>query len=123
MRLIVWTKATATTSAARAAILSFIVVFSVTKALTNYGAGLLADRFGRKHVLVGGWLVAIPVPFMPMWGPSWGGVIAANEYLACSISRSLLRKGATCKAKAHMMNATDAPAKRPPFGDHRAESC
>ena len=70
--------------AARAAILSFIVVFGVTKALTNYGAGRLADSFGRKHVLVGGWLVAIPVPFMLMWGPSWGWVIAANVLLGVS---------------------------------------
>jgi MFS family permease len=70
--------------AARAAILSFIVVFGITKALTNYGAGRLADRVGRKHVLVGGWLVAIPVPFMLMWGPSWTWVIAANVLLGVS---------------------------------------
>jgi MFS family permease len=70
--------------AARAAILSFIVVFGVTKALTNYGAGRLADRFGRKHVLVGGWLVAIPVPFILMWGPTWTWVVAANVLLGVS---------------------------------------
>jgi predicted MFS family arabinose efflux permease len=52
-------------------VLSFIVVFGVTKALTNYLAGRLSARFGRKHVLVGGWLVAIPVPFLLMWAPSW----------------------------------------------------
>jgi len=69
---------------ARAAILSFIVVFGVTKALTNYGAGRLADRFGRKHVLVGGWLIAIPVPFMLMWGPGWSWVLAANVLLGMS---------------------------------------
>ena len=69
---------------ARAAILSFIVVFGVTKALTNYGAGRLADRFGRKHVLVGGWLIAIPVPFMLMWGPGWSWVLAANVLLGTS---------------------------------------
>ena len=50
--------------AARTAVLSFIVVFGVTKALTNYLAGRLADRFGRKHVLVAGWIVAAPVPFL-----------------------------------------------------------
>src|SRR5215469_11861591 len=61
--------------AARAAILSFIVVFGITKALTNYGAGRLADRFGRKHVLVAGWLAAIPVPFLLMWGPGWSWVV------------------------------------------------
>ncbi|HVO87838.1 MAG TPA: MFS transporter [Casimicrobiaceae bacterium] len=70
--------------AARAAILSFIVVFGVTKALTNYGAGRLADHFGRKHVLVAGWLAAIPVPFMLMWGPSWSWVVAANVLLGVS---------------------------------------
>jgi len=70
--------------AARAAILSFIVVFGVTKALTNYGAGRLADRFGRKHVLVAGWLVATPVPFLLMWGPSWSWVVAANVLLGVS---------------------------------------
>ena len=70
--------------AARAAILSFIVVFGVTKALTNYGAGRLADRFGRKHVLVGGWLATIPVPFMLMWGPSWAWIVAANVLLGVS---------------------------------------
>ena len=55
--------------AARAAIFSFIIVFGVTKALTNYFAGRLSDRFGRKHVLVAGWLVAVPVPFFLMWAP------------------------------------------------------
>src|SRR4051812_28303223 len=52
--------------AAKAAVLSFIVVFGVTKALTNYLAGRLSDRLGRKLVLVGGWLVAAPVPFLLM---------------------------------------------------------
>jgi MFS family permease len=50
--------------AARAAVLSFIVAFGVAKALTNYAAGRLSDRVGRKRVLVTGWLVAVPVPFM-----------------------------------------------------------
>ena len=70
--------------AARAAILSFIVVFGITKALTNYGAGRLADRFGRKDVLVAGWLVAIPVPFLLMWAPSWAWIVAANVLLGAS---------------------------------------
>ena len=70
--------------AARAAILSFIVVFGITKALTNYGAGRFADRFGRKHVLVAGWLVAIPVPFLLMWGPGWSWIVAANVLLGVS---------------------------------------
>jgi MFS family permease len=70
--------------AARAAILSFIVVFGITKALTNYVAGRLSDRFGRKHVLVAGWCVAAPVPFMLMWAGSWGWIVAANVLLGVS---------------------------------------
>ncbi len=70
--------------AATAAILSFIVVFGVTKALTNYVAGRLSDRYGRKAVLVAGWLVAIPVPFVLMWAPTWNWVIAANVLLGVS---------------------------------------
>ena len=70
--------------AARTAILSFIAVFGLAKALTNYGAGRWADRAGRKHVLVAGWLVAVPVPFLLMWGPSWRWVLFANGLLGIS---------------------------------------
>ncbi len=70
--------------AAHAAILSFIVVFGVTKALTNYLAGRLSDVYGRKPILVGGWLVASPVPFLLMWAPSWTWVLAANVLLGVS---------------------------------------
>ncbi|WP_373048546.1 MFS transporter [Vulgatibacter sp.] len=70
--------------AAKTAVLSFIVVFGVTKAFTNYLAGRLSDRFGRKHVLVGGWLVAAPVPFLLMWAPSWSWVLFANALLGVS---------------------------------------
>jgi MFS family permease len=70
--------------AARSAILSFIVVFGVSKAVTNYFAGRWSDRFGRKAVLIGGWLVAIPVPFMLMWAPSWSWILAANLLLGVS---------------------------------------
>ncbi|WP_437551469.1 MFS transporter [Sorangium sp. So ce367] len=70
--------------AGKTAVLSFIVVFGVTKALTNYLAGRLSDRFGRKHVLVGGWLVAAPVPFLLMWAPSWAWVLFANALLGVS---------------------------------------
>jgi MFS family permease len=70
--------------AAHAAMLSFIVVFGVTKALTNYFAGRLSDRIGRKHVLVVGWAIAAPVPFMLMWAPSWSWVLAANVLLGVS---------------------------------------
>jgi MFS family permease len=70
--------------AARVAILSFIVAFGVTKAAANYLAGRLADRFGRKHVLIAGWLVALPVPLVLMYAPSWNWVVAANVLLGVS---------------------------------------
>jgi MFS family permease len=70
--------------AGKTAVLSFIVVFGVTKALTNYVAGRLADRIGRKHVLVAGWLVAAPVPFLLMWAPTWSWVLGANALLGVS---------------------------------------
>lgn len=70
--------------AARAAVLSFIVVFGITKALTNYLAGRLSDRLGRKQVLVAGWLVALPVPFLLMWAPTWEWVLIANAFLGVS---------------------------------------
>jgi len=69
---------------ARTAVLSFIVVFGVTKALTNYTAGRLADRIGRKQVLVAGWAIAVPVPFMLMWAPSWNWILVANALLGIS---------------------------------------
>jgi len=70
--------------AARAAILSFIVAFGLTKAAANYIAGRLADRYGRKHVLVAGWLIAVPVPFLLMYAPDWNWIIAANVLLGVS---------------------------------------
>jgi MFS family permease len=70
--------------AAKAAVLSFIVVFGVTKAITNYLAGRLSDHVGRKRVLVAGWLVAAPVPFLLMWAPSWAWVLFANAMLGVS---------------------------------------
>ena len=70
--------------AARAGILSFIVAFGVTKALTNYLAGRLSDRWGRKPVLVAGWLVASPVPFLLMWAPTWSWILFANALLGVS---------------------------------------
>jgi MFS family permease len=70
--------------AARTAVLSFIVVFGVTKAMTNYFAGRLADRLGRKRILIAGWLVAVPVPFLLMWAPSWNWILVANGLLGIS---------------------------------------
>ena len=62
-------------------IVSFIVSFGVIKACANLISGHLADVWGRKRVLVLGWLVGLPVPFMIMWAPSWGWVVAANALL------------------------------------------
>ena len=70
--------------AARSAVLSFIIVFGLTKAATNYLAGRWSDRFGRKRVLVGGWLAAAPVPFLLMWAPSWTWILVANALLGVS---------------------------------------
>ncbi len=67
--------------AAKTAILSFIVVFGIVKAITNYYTGTLANRFGRKNLLIAGWMVGIPIPFMLMYAPNWNWVIAANILL------------------------------------------
>jgi MFS family permease len=62
-------------------VVSFIVSFGVVKACANLVSGQLADAWGRKRVLILGWLVGLPVPFMIMWAPSWGWIIAANALL------------------------------------------
>jgi MFS family permease len=62
-------------------VVSFIVSFGVVKAFANLVSGQLADAWGRKRVLVLGWLVGLPVPFMIIWAPSWNWVIAANALL------------------------------------------
>ena len=61
--------------------LTFILAFGAVKAATNFFAGTLSDRFGRKPVLVAGWLAAIPIPVLLIWAPSWGWVVAANVLL------------------------------------------
>ncbi|MEV0671141.1 MFS transporter [Mycobacterium sp. NPDC050441] len=63
------------------AVFSFIIAFGVTKALTNLAAGALTARFRRKHLLLAGWAVGVPVPFMLAWGPSWSWIVAANVLL------------------------------------------
>ena len=65
----------------KTAIFSFIVSFGVVKACSNLLSGALADRIGRKKVLVAGWIVGVPVPFMIMFAPSWGWIVGANVLL------------------------------------------
>jgi MFS family permease len=62
-------------------LLTYVLAFGITKAATNYFAGTWSDRFGRKPVLLVGWLIAIPVPLLLIWAPSWGWVIFANVLL------------------------------------------
>lgn len=67
--------------ASQTAILAFLITFGIFKPATNYFAGRLSDRFGRKVILFVGWLAALPVPFMIIFAPSWGWVVAANALL------------------------------------------
>jgi MFS family permease len=67
--------------ASRIAALSFIATFGLVKALTNFFAGTLGDRFGRKRVLVAGWLFGVPMPFLVMWAPHWWWIVVANVLL------------------------------------------
>ncbi|MFD8480593.1 MFS transporter [Kitasatospora sp. NPDC059673] len=61
--------------------LTYILAFGATKAITNFFAGTLSDRYGRRPVLIAGWLVALPIPAMLAWGPTWGWIVAANVLL------------------------------------------
>lgn len=67
--------------AAKTAILSFIIVFGVTKAITNYYTGALANRLGRKNLLLLGWTLALPTPLILIYAQNWQWVIAANVLL------------------------------------------
>jgi MFS family permease len=67
--------------AAVSAALTYVVAFGLTKAATNFLAGALSDRYGRKPVLVAGWLVGLPVPLLIIWAPTWGWIIVANVLL------------------------------------------
>jgi MFS family permease len=67
--------------ASKSAALAFIAGFGLVKAITNFFAGRLSDRYGRKRVLLAGWLVGLPVPFLVIWAPSWSWIVAANALL------------------------------------------
>jgi len=69
---------------AYSAALAYIVAFGVVKAATNFFAGTISERVGRRPVLVAGWLVAVPVPFLLAWGPGWTWIVAANVLLGVS---------------------------------------
>ena len=62
----------------KTAILSFIVVFGITKAITNYYTGALANRVGRKNLLVLGWIFALPIPWLLIYARDWNWVVFAN---------------------------------------------
>jgi MFS family permease len=87
------------------AALSFIVVFGTVKAVTNLVAGTLSDRFGRKPVLVTGWLLGLPVPLLVIWAPSWAWVVGANALLG-------LNQGLTWSTTVIMKIDLAGPARR-----------
>ncbi|MCC5921515.1 MAG: MFS transporter [Cyclobacteriaceae bacterium] len=70
--------------ASKSALLSFITAFGISKAIANYYTGRLANRFGRKNLLILGWFIALPIPFMLIYAPSWNFVIFANVLLGIS---------------------------------------
>jgi MFS family permease len=87
------------------ATLTFIAAFGIVKATTNFFAGTLSDRFGRKPVLIAGWTIAIPVPLLLIWAPSWGWVVFANVLLG-------VNQGLTWSTTVIMKIDLVGPAKR-----------
>jgi MFS family permease len=87
------------------ATLTFIAAFGIVKAGTNFFAGTLSDRYGRKPVLITGWLIGIPVPFILIWAPTWGWVIFANVLLG-------VNQGLTWSTTVIMKIDLVGPAKR-----------
>jgi MFS family permease len=67
--------------AAKTAIFSFIIVFGLIKAVANYCSGILANKIGRKNLLIIGWIIGVPVPLLLMYAPGWNWIIAANVLL------------------------------------------
>ena len=87
------------------ATLTFIAAFGIVKAITNFFAGTLSDRLGRKPVLIAGWLIGIPVPLLLMWAPTWGWVVFANVLLG-------INQGLTWSTTVIMKIDLVGPAKR-----------
>jgi len=87
------------------ATLTFIAAFGIVKAGTNFFAGTLSDRYGRKPVLIAGWIVGIPVPLLLMWAPTWGWVVFANVLLG-------VNQGLTWSTTVIMKIDLVGPAKR-----------
>ncbi len=87
------------------ATLTFVLAFGATKAVTNFFAGTLSDRVGRKPVLVAGWVIGAPVPLLLIWAPSWSWVIAANVLLG-------VNQGLTWSTTVIMKIDLVGPAKR-----------
>lgn len=65
----------------KTAILSFIIVFGISKAITNYFTGVLADKLGRKNLLILGWVIALPIPFILIYASNWSWIVFANLLL------------------------------------------
>ncbi len=91
--------------ASASATLAFLVAFGVTKAFANLAAGQLVDRYGRKRVLVAGWVVALPVAPIIIWAPSWAWVVGANVLLG-------LNQGLTWSTTVNMKIDLAGPARR-----------
>ena len=87
------------------AISAFVVVFGFTKAITNAVGGAIVGRYARKAILVAGWVIGLPVPFMLAWGPSWDWVIAANVLLG-------INQGLTWSMTVNMKIDLIGPARR-----------
>ncbi|WP_084262902.1 MFS transporter [Actinomadura formosensis] len=86
-------------------VFSFIIAFGVTKALTNLAAGALTARFRRKRLLLAGWVIGVPVPFVLAWAPSWGWIVAANVLLG-------INQGLTWSMTVNMKIDLVGPARR-----------